>query len=102
MQESRLLNLAADDHRAVTDLASDAEGVVRRARETGRPVVLTTQGREVAVLLSVEAFAEMRAASAQTELQRSIDQAEREIAAGRWIEHAEVESRLKHWATGGS
>lgn len=96
-----ILYPATKDHRAITELAADANGVVQRAKETGEPVVLTTEGREVAVLLSVEAFEEMRAAAVQPALQAAIDEAERGIAAGRWVEHAEVESKLKRWAAGG-
>lgn len=86
----------------MTDLAADTRGVVQHARETGRPVVLTSEGKEIAVLLSLEAFEEMRAASEQPELQRAIEEAERGIEEGRWVEHAEVEAKLQRWAAGGS
>lgn len=35
-----------------------------------------------------------------SELQRAVDEAERGIAQGRWVEHAEVASTLRRWAAG--
>ncbi len=33
-------------------------------------------------------------------LQRAVDEAERGIAQGRWVEHEEVAAKLKQWAAG--
>lgn len=38
------------------------------------------------------------AATEHANLQQAIEEAERGIAQGRWVEHAEVESKLKRWA----
>ncbi len=89
-----------DDHRAMTDLVADTHRVVQHVRDTGRPVILTTAGREVAVLLSLEAFEKMRAAVEQPKLQQAVDEAEQGIAEGRWVDHAEVAAKLKRWAAG--
>ncbi len=86
----------------MADFVADANRVVDHIRETGRPVVLTTDGRAVAVLLSFSAFEEIQAVVEQSGLQQSIDEAERGLAEGRWVEHAEVEAKLKRWAAGGS
>jgi hypothetical protein len=32
-------------------------------------------------------------------LQRAVDEAEQDLAAGKWIEHSEVEAKLRHWST---
>ncbi len=36
------------------------------------------------------------------DLQKAVDQAEQSLEQGRWVEHAEVEARLKRRAAGGS
>ncbi len=90
------------DHRAMTDFAADTRRVVQHVRDTGRPVVLTSDGQEVAVLLSFESFEEMRSAVEEPRLQRAIEDAEQGIEEGRWVEHAEVEAKLKRWAAGDS
>jgi len=92
----------AEDRCTMADLATNAGGFVQHLRETGRPLVLTAEGHEVAVVLSVEAFEKIRAAVEQPRLQRAIDEAERGIAAGRWVAHGEVEAKLKRWAGDGS
>ncbi len=35
-----------------------------------------------------------------SQLQLAVEEAERGIAQGRWVEHAEVAAKLKRWATG--
>ncbi|NJL27128.1 MAG: type II toxin-antitoxin system Phd/YefM family antitoxin [Thermoanaerobaculia bacterium] len=90
----------AEEHRPVAELAADVAGTVRHVHETGRAVVLTQGERDVAVLLSVEAFERMQAASERLALQAAVDEAERGIAAGDWVEHAEVEAKLRRWAVG--
>ncbi len=46
--------------------------------------------------------AESRAASDQRKLQSAVDDAERGIEKGRWVEHSEVEEKLKRWVEGGT
>lgn len=90
----------AEEHRPIADLAADVVGTVRHLHETGRALVLTQEERGVAVLISVETFEAMQAASERLALQMAIEDAERGIAAGDWVEHAEVEAKLKLWAAG--
>ncbi len=35
----------------------------------------------------------------RTELQRAVEEAERDLAENRWTEHSEVEAKLKWWAS---
>jgi len=74
--------------------------VVRQARKTGRPIVLTQRGRSVAVVLSPRSFEDLKAAAARAALRRAVDTAEREIAAGRFVPHAAVSKKLQRWAKG--
>jgi prevent-host-death family protein len=46
----------SSDITSVTDLRSNFRGQIDRARDTGRPIFITTNGHTEAVLLSPEAF----------------------------------------------
>ncbi|HXO21895.1 MAG TPA: type II toxin-antitoxin system Phd/YefM family antitoxin [Thermoanaerobaculia bacterium] len=92
----------SEDLRPLSDLESQVSEVVQQARTTGRPVVLTREGRGVAVLLSVEAFEDLQSSSERGELQRAVEEAERDIAEGNWVEHPEVLQKLKRWSAGES
>ena len=94
------LKLSDEEHRPMTDFTANTQNTVQYLRVTKRPLVLTAEGQEVAVLLSPEAFHEMREAVEVTALQRAVDEAEQGIAEGRWVDHAEVEAKLKRWAAG--
>jgi len=90
----------SEDLRPLSDLETQASEVVQQAHTTGRPVVLTREGRGVAVLLSVEAFEDLQSSSERLELQRAVDEAERDIAEGNWVEGSEVVAKLKRWSAG--
>lgn len=88
----------SEDLRPLSDLETQMSDVLQQARTTGRPVVLTREGRGVAVLLSVEGFEDLQSSADRFEVQRAIDEAERDIAEGNWVEHPEVLQRLSRWA----
>jgi prevent-host-death family protein len=92
----------SEDLRPLSDLATQTSEVVQQAHVTGRPVVLTREGRGVAVLLSVEAFEDLQSSSERLEVQRAVDEAERDLAEGNWVENSEVLVKLKRWAGGES
>jgi prevent-host-death family protein len=88
----------SEDLRPLSDLETQTSEVIQQAHTTGRPVVLTREGRSVAVLLSVEAFEDLQSSSERQELQRAVEDAERDIAEGRWVENSDVVVKLKRWA----
>ena len=90
----------SEDLRPLSDLESRASEVIDQARQTGRPVVITRDGRGVAVVLSVEAFEELQLSSGTSELQRAVEDAERDLAEGRWVEHSDVLAKLQRWSIG--
>ena len=90
------------DLRPLSDLKTQTSEVIQQAQETGRPVVLTRHGRGVAVVLSLEAFEDLQSSAEHFAVQRAVDEAEQDIAAGKWVEHSEIEAKLKRWAGGGS
>lgn len=90
----------SEDLRPISDLETQPSEIVQQARTTGRPVVLTREGRGVAVLLSVEAFEALQSSSERLEVQHAVDEAERDIAEGNWVEGSDVLVKLKRWAAG--
>lgn len=88
----------SEDLRPLSDLETQTSEVVEQASATGRPVVLTREGRGVAVLLSVEAFEALQTSSERLEVQRAVDEAERDLAEGNWVENSDVVVKLKRWA----
>ena len=87
----------SEDLRPLSDLATQALEVVEQASSTGRPVVLTHDGRSVAVLLSVGVFEELQSSSERLALQRAVDEAEGDLAEGNWVENSDVEQKLIRW-----
>ena len=92
----------SQDLRPLSDLETQTTEVVQQVRSTGRPVVFTREGRGVAVLLSVEAFEDLQTSSEDLELRRAVEEAERDIAEGNWVESSTVVDKLKRWSSGES
>lgn len=88
----------SEDLRPVSDLKTQTSEIIQQAQASGRPVVLTRHGRGVAVLLSLEAFEDLQTSAERLELQRAVDEAERDMSEGHWVEHSEMKAKLKRWA----
>jgi antitoxin YefM len=88
----------SEDLRPLSDLKTQTSEVIQQAQTTGRPVVLTRHGRGVAVLLSLDAFEDLQSSAERLEIQRAVDEAERDMAAGHSVEHSEVKAKLRQWA----
>ncbi len=73
------------------DLKTNPGRVVQRTGRTGRPVLLTSHGRGVAVLQSLEAF-EMR--QEQVAFMRAVVDGLADVEEGRVLSLAEVQARL--------
>ncbi|HZF07458.1 MAG TPA: type II toxin-antitoxin system Phd/YefM family antitoxin [Thermoanaerobaculia bacterium] len=95
----RALKLS-EDVRPLSDLEARPTEIVEQVRATGRPVVITREGRGVAVMLSIQAFEELQDSAETGELQRAVEDAERDITEGRWVEHSEVLAKLERWSAG--
>ena len=83
----------SEDIRPVTDLKSHGAEIVRDVT-SGRTVVLSQHGRAVAVMIAVAEYEGLVAAATQPALQRAVDDAEQELAAGLGTSHAIVRERL--------
>jgi prevent-host-death family protein len=71
----------------LTDLRTDAEGVMRRLRDSRQPIVLTDGGQAAAVMLSVDAY---ERGEHERQLLRDLLRGEQEIAAGEGYDLATV------------
>jgi prevent-host-death family protein len=73
------------------DMKVNPGKIVRRIEETGRPALLTSHGRGVAV---VQALSDYEAAQEEREFMRAIVAGLADIDAGRVVPMAEVKRRL--------
>jgi prevent-host-death family protein len=68
-----------------------APGALRRLRESGQPVVLTSGGQPAAVLLTPEEFGRL---TEQHRFQRALDEGLADAAAGRFIEDDDLDREM--------
>ncbi len=86
---SRTLTLQLDDETyQLLDAAAKAEN---------RPLSSFIETRVLAWIRERRSDA---TASESSHLQQAVDEAERGIEQGQWVEHAEVAAKLKRWAAG--
>lgn len=88
----RALKLS-EDIRPVTDLKSHGADIIRQV-ESGHAVVLSKRGRAVAVVVSVQEYEELHDNADRFALQRAVEEAENELAAGQGIPHATIKARF--------
>jgi len=85
----------------VTTLKTRSAELIRRARDTGQPIVITQNGKATAVLQDVESFERQRKALL---LLRYLTQAEDEIRSGKGVPHTKAvrhfERKLKELRRG--
>lgn len=71
----------------VTTLKTRSAELIRRARDTGQPIVITQNGKATAVLQDVESFERQRKALL---LLRYLAQAEEEVRRGKGVPHGKA------------
>jgi prevent-host-death family protein len=76
----------------VTTLKTRSAELIRKARETGQPVVITQNGRATAVLQDVETFERQRKALL---LLRYLAQGDHEIRLGKGIPDPEADAHFR-------
>lgn len=85
----------SEDLKPLSDLERRAGDVARQVEDTGRPVIITRNGRGVAVVMSLETFESYQALQERLELLQAVQAAEQDIAEGRVHAHADVMARLR-------
>ena len=81
----------SEDVVSLGDMKVNPGKIVRRVDETGRPVLLTSHGRGVAI---VQALAEYEAAQEERDFMRAVVAGLADIEAGRVVTFADVKRRL--------
>ncbi|MEM7249394.1 MAG: type II toxin-antitoxin system Phd/YefM family antitoxin [Acidobacteriota bacterium] len=76
----------------ITALKSRSAELIKRARESGRPIIITQNGRATAVVQDVESYERQRRA---LQLLRLMATGDRQLAAGEGVEHDEAMSRVR-------
>lgn len=82
-----------EDIRSITDLKRDAQKIIDHIHKTGRPVILTKNGKADAVILDAKTFEKHLKAS---NLAKLLAPAEEDIAAGRTREMGQVLREFKN------
>jgi prevent-host-death family protein len=80
-----------EDIRPVTEFRENAATLIRQVQESKRPLVLTQRGHSAAVLLDVGEYEKL---VGELELRREVEAAEKELAAGKGVAHAQVAERI--------
>lgn len=80
-----------DDIQPISDFRANTADTIRRVRESGRPIVLTQNGRSAVVLLDVGSY---QALIEENELLRDLHSGLEDVRAGRLTAHADARAEL--------
>jgi prevent-host-death family protein len=80
-----------EDIQPASDLQTQAEGLLRKVRDTGRPVVLTQEGEETAVLVDIQTYQSLLD---ELDLLRDVQRGLADVEADRVVPHDEARARL--------
>jgi prevent-host-death family protein len=83
--------LLPEDSQPASDLEKRAVDLLRRVRETRRPVALTESGQTTAVLVDLETYQDLLE---EIELLRDVHRGLADAEAGRTVPHEEAMTRL--------
>ena len=76
----------------VTVLKTRSAELIKRARDTGQPVIITQNGKPTAVLQDVESFQRQRETLL---LLKALAQGDQDYQAGRSLTHEQAQARLE-------
>ena len=79
------------DVRPLSEFRSKTTSFVQQVRETGRPLVITQNGRSAAVLLDVVEYEKLLE---RIETLEDVIQAEKQVDSGKGITHAEAKKQV--------
>jgi prevent-host-death family protein len=80
-----------EDIQPLSEFRANAAALIERVRSTRRPLVLTQRGHSAAVVVDVGEYERLME---EIELLRDVRLAERQVADGEAIPHAEVKEQL--------
>ncbi|MBN2685293.1 MAG: type II toxin-antitoxin system Phd/YefM family antitoxin [Pontiellaceae bacterium] len=76
----------------VTALKTKSAQLIKEARDSGQPVIITQNGKASAVLQDVESYEEQRRALLMLKL---LSQGDQEIVRGKGVKHSDVRQRME-------
>jgi len=79
------------DIKPLSEFRSNASALLKRVRETGRPLVLTQRGRSAAVVVDVGEYERLLD---EVEILREIKLAEEQLDRGEGIDHEDFKRRI--------
>jgi prevent-host-death family protein len=87
-----------EDIQPLTAFRNDSVKMLQQLRKTGRPIILTVNGRTAAVVQDAEAYQQLLARAALMDEREGLRQAEEDVAAGRTRPAAQIlrDMRQKH------
>jgi PHD/YefM family antitoxin component YafN of YafNO toxin-antitoxin module len=89
------MHIHTDDIHALTDFQRNAKAHLSRINKTGRPEVLTVNGRAEGVLMGKRSYEQVLEALEELETLKSIRRGLDELEAGKTISAASVHDRLR-------
>ncbi|MFQ5703055.1 MAG: type II toxin-antitoxin system Phd/YefM family antitoxin [Gemmatimonadales bacterium] len=82
----------SSDIRPLSEFRANIAAYIEQVRDSGRPLVLTQNGRGAAVVLGVEQYEQI---CDEVELVRDVKTAENQIAAGKGVSHSRAKAELR-------
>lgn len=89
------MHIHIEDIHALTDFQRNAKAHLTRVNKTGRPEVLTVNGKAEGVLMGKRSYEQMIAAMEELETLKAIGRGLDEMAAGKTVDAASVHKRLR-------
>jgi antitoxin YefM len=80
-----------EDAQPAADLQTQAEGLLRKVQDTGRPVLLTQEGKGTAVLVDIHTYQSLLE---ELDVLRDVHRGLSDVEAGRVVSHDEARARL--------
>lgn len=89
------MQIRIDDIHPLTDFQRNAKAYLKRVNKTGRPEVLTVNGKAEAVLLGKHSYEQMREALEELDTLKSIQRSLEEMAVGKTVSSKSVHEMMR-------
>jgi prevent-host-death family protein len=91
-----VMNMATAQTFPIDALPDEARQALEQAKERGEPLVLTTNGEQVAAVVGMSEYRHLLEQAALAEDLRTIAIAEAQHERGEWVDHEEALKRFAH------
>jgi len=90
------MNMATAQTFPIDALPDEARQALEQAKERGEPLMLTTNGKQVAAVVDLSEYHRLLEQAALAEDLRAMAVAEAQHECGEWVDHEEVLKRFAH------